>query len=70
MIWIDIDMPKNCANCHMWSICPELSEYPDYESILTNEIIGENGKRHPNCPLHEIADSDKEWRKEKADDTD
>ena len=57
MILIDnMEMPNNCAECRFWSVCHVLSEYPDYESILTNGIIGENGKRHPNCPLHEVDD--------------
>lgn len=55
--YLEIEMPTNCAHCMMWSICPALpnGEWPDYESILTNDVIGDGGAalgiRHPDCPL-------------------
>lgn len=48
-----MEMPKSCALCWMWSCCPVLSvdEWPDYETIMNNEVIGVNGARDSNCPL-------------------
>ena len=58
--YLEIEMPTNCAHCMMWSICPALpnGEWPDYESILTNDVIGDGGAapgiRHPECPLFPV----------------
>ena len=55
-----MEMPRNCAHCRMWDCCPALhhEEWPDYESIITNDVIGDGGAgpgvRHPDCPLIEV----------------
>ena len=48
-----IDMPKNCAECKMWSICECLNDFEDFESIC---YAVEDGDlvRDKNCPLVEI----------------
>ena len=48
-----MDMPKNCAECEMWSICECLKEYKDYESILCAVDDGDL-VRADDCPLVEI----------------
>lgn len=48
-----IDMPKNCAECKMWSICECLNDFEDFESIC---YAVEDGDlvRDKNCPLIEL----------------
>lgn len=49
-----MDMPKNCAECKMWSICECLNDFEDFESIC---YAVEDGDliRDKNCPLIEIS---------------
>lgn len=47
-------MPKNCAECRMWSICNCLNDFEDYESICYAVDDG-NLVRDKNCPLSEIS---------------
>lgn len=62
MIWIDIDMPKNCRDCPLHDVdeeqCPIYSIYKDdYDK-----------SRFDKCPLHEItADPDTISRKQAID---
>lgn len=48
-----MDMPKNCAECKMWSICECLNDFEDFESIC---YAVEDGDlvRDKNCPLIEL----------------
>ena len=48
-----MEMPKNCAECKMWSICECLKEFNDYESLLYAVDDGDL-VRDKNCPLVEI----------------
>ena len=48
-----MEMPKNCAECKMWSICECLNDFEDFESIC---YAVEDGDlvRDKNCPLIEL----------------
>ena len=48
-----MEMPKNCAECKMWSICECLNDFDDFESIY---YAVEDGDlvRDKNCPLTEL----------------
>ena len=48
-----MEMPKNCAECKMWSICDCLNDFEDFESIC---YAVEDGDlvRDKNCPLIEL----------------
>lgn len=50
----NMTMPKNCAECRIWSICDCLNDFEDYESIC---YAVEDGDlvRDKNCPLSEIS---------------
>ena len=50
----NMTMPKNCAECRIWSICDCLNDLEDYESIC---YAVEDGDlvRDKNCPLSEIS---------------
>ena len=49
----NMEMPKNCAECKMWSICECLNDFEDFESIC---YAVEDGDliRDKNCPLIEL----------------
>jgi len=49
-----MNMPKNCAECKIWSICECLNDFEDFESIC---YAVEDGDliRDKNCPLIEIS---------------
>ena len=49
-----MEMPKNCAECKIWSICECLNDFEDFESIC---YAVEDGDliRDKNCPLIEIS---------------
>lgn len=49
-----MDMPKNCAECKMWSICECLNDFEDFESIC---YAVEDGDlvRDKNCLLIELS---------------
>ena len=49
----NMDMPKNCAECKLWSICECLNDFEDFESVC---YAVEDGDliRDKNCPLVEI----------------
>lgn len=49
----NMTMPKNCAECRIWSICDCLNDFEDYESIC---YAVEDGDlvRDKNCPLIEL----------------
>lgn len=49
----NMTMPKNCAECKMWSICECLNDFEDFESIC---YAVEDGDlvRDKNCPLIEL----------------
>lgn len=49
-----MEMPKNCAECRMWSICDCLNDFEDYESICYAVDDGDL-VRDKNCPLSEIS---------------
>ncbi len=49
-----MEMPSNCSKCRFYDSCTALAEFEDYESILFNEEIGEEGNRHHDCPLVEL----------------
>ena len=51
-----LDMPKNCGRCRLNGVCEvlPLEEWPDLESIYTNDVIGVDGVRHKDCPLVEV----------------
>lgn len=48
-----MEMPKNCAECKIWSICECLNDFEDFESIC---YAVEDGDliRDKNCPLIEL----------------
>ena len=48
-----MEMPENCAECKMWSICECLNDFEDFESIC---YAVEDGDlvRDKNCPLIEL----------------
>lgn len=48
-----MEMPKNCKECKMWSICECLNDFEDFESIC---YAVEDGDlvRDKNCPLIEL----------------
>ena len=48
-----MEMPKNCAECKMWSICDCLNDFEDFESICDAVEDGDL-VRDKNCPLIEI----------------
>ena len=48
-----MEMPKNCAECKMWSICDCLKEFDDYESLLYAVDDGDL-VRADDCPLIEL----------------
>lgn len=48
-----IEMPKNCAECKMWSICDCLKEFDDYESLLYAVDYGD-WVIADDCPLVEL----------------
>lgn len=48
-----MEMPKNCSECRMWSICTCLNDFEDYESICYAVDDGDL-VRDKNCPLVEI----------------
>lgn len=48
-----IEMPKNCAECKMWSICDCLKEFDDYESLLYAVDDGD-WVIADDCPLVEL----------------
>jgi len=50
-----MEMPKNCAECRMWSICKCLKEYKDYESILYAVDDGDL-VRADECPLEDVTE--------------
>ena len=49
----NMEMPKNCKECKMWSICECLNDFEDFESIC---YAVEDGDlvRDKNCPLIEL----------------
>lgn len=49
-----MEMPKNCAECKIWSICECLNDFEDFESIC---YAVEDGDlvRDKNCPLIELS---------------
>ena len=49
----NMEMPKNCAECKMWSICDCLKEFDDYESLLYAVDDGD-WVIADDCPLVEI----------------
>lgn len=60
-----MEMPKNCAECRLWSICECLKDYEDYVSVLESVDDGDL-VRDDNCPLVEIKEVhgdlvDREW---------
>jgi len=48
-----MEMPKNCGDCQFVGCCGAhpVDEWPDIESIVTNDVIGTGGERDKNCPL-------------------
>ena len=48
-----MEMPKNCAECKMWSICDCLKEFDDYESLLYAVDDGD-WVMADDCPLVEL----------------
>lgn len=48
-----MEMPKNCSECRMWSICTCLNDFEDYESICYAVDDGDL-VRDKNCPLIEL----------------
>lgn len=48
-----MEMPKNCAECKMWSICDCLKEFDDYESLLYAVDDGD-WVIADDCPLIEL----------------
>ena len=48
-----MEMPKNCSECRMWSICTCLNDFEDYESICYAVDDGDL-VRDKNCPLIDI----------------
>jgi len=55
----DMEMPKNCAECKIWSICECLNDFEDFESIC---YAVEDGDlvRDKNCPLVEMSLDEKQ----------
>lgn len=49
----DMEMPKNCSVCKLWSICKYMRDYPDWESIYFAVHDG-NLLRHKDCSLAEV----------------
>lgn len=50
-----MEMPKNCAECRLWSICECLSDFEDYVSVL--EAVDDGCLvRDDDCPLTEVKD--------------
>ena len=49
----NMEMPKNCAECKMWSICDCLKEFDDYESLLYAVDDGD-WVIADDCPLIEL----------------
>ena len=49
----NMEMPKNCAECKMWSICDCLKEFDDYESLLYAVDDGD-WVMADDCPLVEL----------------
>lgn len=49
-------MPKNCGLCRFAGVCGvhTYEEWPDLESIITNDVIGADGVRDNDCPLVEV----------------
>ena len=48
-------MPKNCAECKLWSICECLNDFEDYVSIV--EAVDDGCLvRDDDCPLTEVKD--------------
>lgn len=50
----NMTMPKNCAECRIWSICDCLNDFEDYESICYAVDDGDL-IRDKNCPFIEIS---------------
>ena len=48
-----MEIPKNCAECKMWSICDCLLDFDDYESIC-NAVEDGDLMRDKKCPLVEV----------------
>ena len=49
----NMEIPKNCAECKMWSICECLKEFDDYESLLYAVDDGD-WVIADDCPLIEL----------------
>lgn len=49
----NMTMPKNCAECRIWSICDCLNDFEDYESICY-AVEDRDLVRDKNCPLIEL----------------
>lgn len=52
----NMEMPENCGGCRFIGSCGVHGneEWPDIESIMFNDVIGIDGKRDKDCPLHPL----------------
>jgi len=48
-----MEMPTSCGKCRFAGVCGvhPVDEWPDLESIITNDVIGVDGERDKGCPL-------------------